>query len=221
MRRTFPNPYTAKGKDMRSVVAMLLLPLVLVPLSQAQAAQQSYVILKEGEPVGTHDYAFAAEQGKLEVRVATHTKVKLLFLSFEYDHESTEIWRDGELESWTAASVKNGDSHKMQMTRNGNGYDLVIDGKGSAVDAAALPLTLWNEKITARRILYSAADGQPYRVKVRTLPAEVITVRGQPVKARRYSMTGDIDRELWYAEDGTFLRTTFTEKGFDIEWVLK
>ena len=45
---------------------------------------------------------------------------------------------------------------------------------------------------------------------------ETITVAGRSIEAQKYRVTGDLERELWYDDAGTWLQSRLEHKGDEI-----
>ncbi|MBV8630315.1 MAG: hypothetical protein JOZ83_05285, partial [Silvibacterium sp.] len=43
-----------------------------------------------------------------------------------------------------------------------------------------------------------------------------LTIGGEKVATEHFSLSGDIERELWYDADGVLAKTTFRRRGFGI-----
>ena len=208
---------------MMRLVAAAVLGLA-VTLSAAQAAMPeklSYVMLKEGEPVGTHSFAFSQQGDALQVDVESHSKAKVFFMTFIYDHTRRETWKNGQFESLVSKTNDDGTPHEVSVSRQGGAISGTADGKAISLAADAMPVTLWNRAVLKTGTLYSALDMGPMKVKITGPKRETIQINGQDMEADYYFMEGDLVRHLWYAPDGTFLKTEFKKKGFKIEWLLQ
>jgi hypothetical protein len=49
-------------------------------------------------------------------------------------------------------------------------------------------------------------DGDRLEVVVHWAGPETVSVAGRPVRATRYIVSGDVERELWYGADGMLVR---------------
>lgn len=182
---------------------------------------QTYAILKDGEPIGTEEVRIEPQGDATRVTVAATTRVKMLFLNFTYDHAREELWRGGRLESMTAKTNDDGTPHTLALARKGAGYALTVDGKTGEEPADALPLTLWTPDVLKHTRLLSVIDGKPYAVRVDTLGSETVQAGGKAVPAQHARISGDVERDLWFAADGTLLKTQFKRSGYDIVYLLK
>jgi hypothetical protein len=147
------------------------------------------------------------------------TRVKVLFLDFHYDHHREETWRAGHLERMVADTDDDGSIHHIDLIHNDASMILTLDGKVTEMPAEALPLSLWSKAILDRRILYGVSDAEPYHVAIQALGTVVLARNGREEKAEHYRIAGDVERELWYGEDGLLLKTSFRRRGYPIEIV--
>lgn len=191
----------------------------------AQAAEPkvlTYSILMDGSPVGQEQVRVQPQGDTVKVDVTASTRVKVLFLNFRYDHERQEVWRGGRLESMQARTDDDGKPHSIEMARKGDSWALTVDGKAATTAAAAaLPLTLWTPEVLKRPTLLSVIDAQPYTVTSQALGAETLDLGTRKVEAQHHRISGGVDRDLWYAADGTLLKAQFKRSGYDVVYLLK
>lgn len=212
------------GRAMSRAAGLVLLVAGLWFSGQALAAEprlHTYSILMDGSPVGQEQVRVQPQGDTVTVNVTASTRVKVLFLNFRYDHQRQEVWRGGRLESMHARTDDDGKPHSVEMTRKGDGWALTVDGKTSAAAASALPLTLWTPEVLKRPTLLSVIDAQPYPVTVQALGVETLDLGSRTVEAQRHRISGGIDRDLWYAADGTLLKAQFKRSGYDVVYLLK
>ncbi|MDH3336057.1 MAG: DUF6134 family protein [Rhodospirillaceae bacterium] len=179
-------------------------------------------ITKDGKPIGTHVFKFSGSDESLRVDVETHTKVKLLFLKFTYDHQRTEMWNGAKFQSLKSKTDDDGTPHELDIKASGSAISGMADGKPISKGGAALPVTFWNADVLLNKNLFSALHGKDFDLEWKKLPDEEVMVEGKMVQANVYetkSASGDLDRKLWYSKDGEFLKTKFKKKGYDIEWI--
>ena len=188
----------------------------------AMPKDMQFTITKGGDPIGTHVFKFSGDENKLRVDVETHTKVKVLFLNFVYDHKRTEQWSGSKLVSLKSKTDDDGTPHKLAIKATKTKILGMANGKPISKNGMALPVTFWNADVLLNKNLFSALHGKDFKIKWTKLPDEEVMVEGKTVKANVYetkSASGDLDRKLWYSKDGEFLKTTFKKKGYDIAWI--
>jgi hypothetical protein len=185
----------------------------------ALPANLGYAILMDGDPIGHETYDFRQDGGHVSVSVTTKTDVKVLFLNFHYRHARQEEWLDGQLQSLRANTDDDGSKHHVEADAKDGSLSLAADGKPVSLPPDSLPLTLWNKALLATSTLYGVIDAQPYHVTSKDLGAETLTLAGKPVATEHYRIDGDVQRDLWYGEDGLLVQTTFERKGYPIKIV--
>lgn len=212
------------GRAMLRAAGVAILVANLWFAGHAEAAESkvhTYTILMDGSPVGQEQVRVQPQGDTVTVTVTASTRVKVLFLNFRYDHERQEVWRAGKLESMSARTDDDGKPHTIDMARKGDGWSLTVDGKTSAAAGTAFPLTLWTPEVLKRPTLLSVIDAQPYTVTVQTVGTETVDLGTRKVEAQHHRIGGGIDRDLWYAADGTLLKAQFKRSGYDVVYLLK
>jgi len=203
----------------------LVLGVGLLPAAQAAPPGASrvldYVILKEGEPIGWEKVEIAPEGERTLVSVQASTRVKLLLLNFTYDHSRHEVWHGPTLESAAAETNDDGTPHKLELGRSPAGWRLSVDGATSELPPEALPLSLWTAAVVKSPLLIGVIDGQRYHVSARLVGAETIEAAGRSFKTQHWRLEGEVERDLWYGEDGTAVQIAFKRRGFDILYRLR
>ncbi|PKU25310.1 DUF6134 family protein [Telmatospirillum siberiense] len=199
---------------LRAVAALVC---VLLAPRLAAAEPISYVILKEGEPIGHETVDIERNGDVAKVEVNTETRVKVLFLDFHYRHHRQEFWRAGRLERMVADTDDDGSVHHIVLESGASGPGLTLDGTGREMPDGALPLSLWSKAILDRKVLYGVSDAALYRVAIDSLGMARLAWHGRDIAAEHYRIGGDVERDLWYGEDGLLLKTAFQRRGYPIE----
>lgn len=179
----------------------------------------TYTILMDGDPIGQEDYAFRQDAGRLDVSVQTKTDVKLLFLTFHYRHQRQESWQDGKLVHMVADTDDDGTKHHVEEAVTQDGETVSLDGKAAALPADSFPLSLWSQMVLSGSDLYGVTDAEPFHVSVKDLGAETLTLNGKALQSHHFRIDGDVQRDLWYGQDGLLLQTTFTRRGYPIKFI--
>lgn len=179
-----------------------------IPPSRALA----FRLVRHGTAIGSHTLDFSVEGDTLTVRIAadvlfTFGPIPLV----RYSHRNTEIWRGGRLASLDAQTNKNGNMLHMSAHRTAAG--LQVEGSGTAPYIApedALPTTYWNSRMLDGPMI-GVQDGMLVRPKVTEKPVEPVRLAsGAEKEARCYSLTGDLDLDLWYAAGRDWMSMRFS-----------
>lgn len=214
-------------KSLMSVgVAMLLL--AAVGTSDAATIPPGglldFAVMRDGKQVGTHVLTFRQSDDRLDVTIKTRIAVKLAFITvFRFDHDGEEVWRDGKLVRMETRTNDDGTAHTLQVSPDRTGKLRVVgDGKEMLAEPDSVPASLWNPVFIGTNALMDSLVGKPLDIAVADAGEDTVTVKGQPVAAHHYSMTGELARELWYDASGTLVRMTLTAKdGSDVQYVLR
>jgi hypothetical protein len=176
---------------------------------------------KYGE-IGTHTLSFAQSGGDLTVDVENKMKVKVLFITvFRYKADRKEVWRDGRMVGYRSQTHDDGTDIAAMAELKGD--KLVIEGPNgrATTPLGVFPTNPWNSKIVEQSLLMDTKTGELLKVKVTAAGEDTLEVRDKPVKANKYVISGELERELWFAEDGTWLQMRFDSDGSAITFTLR
>jgi Domain of unknown function (DUF6134) len=74
----------------------------------------------------------------------------------------------------------------------------------------------WNYAVLERTLLFDTQRGRLQRVLVTPAGTETITASGRAMAARKYVVTGDLERELWYDHAGNWPQSRLEHDGAEI-----
>ena len=92
---------------------------------------------------------------------------------------------------------------------------LVIESGEGSVTAPGdvFPTYPWNFALTECSMLMDTKSGELLEVNVAEAGEETIDAGGKVVQARKFIISGDLERELWYGPDDTWLKMRFEKDG--------
>tara|TARA_R110000868_G_scaffold44400_1_gene148358 strand:- start:277 stop:972 length:696 start_codon:yes stop_codon:yes gene_type:complete len=182
----------------------------------------SFQVLREGKPFGTHTVSFdVAPDGTLKATTDVRLKAGLGPITlFRYALDATETWKDGQLVALKGAVDDNGDDGSVSAMRVGNALDVTGTEYTGRVPFGILPSSHWNVAQTQASQLLSSEDGELIEVNVVDKGPDTVSVGDTSVEANRYLMDSDIDVDLWYDEQGRWVKLAFEARGQLIEYVL-
>ncbi|MBA4228254.1 MAG: hypothetical protein C0456_16700 [Hyphomonas sp.] len=179
-------------------------------------------VLRKGSPFGSHLVTFdEGPDGALVANTKINLKAGLGPITvFRYDHTASEVWREGQLVEVAGEVNDDGKKASMEAVRNGN--SLAVQGTlfSGKVPATVIPASHWNYAQTQTRNLLSTEDGEIYDIKVTPKGREKITAAGREIEANRYLLQSDLDVDLWYDDQGRWVKLAFEARGQQIEYVL-
>jgi len=172
--------------------------------------------------IGTHTATFAQQGDDLIVTLKIQLAVKIGGMTlYTFDSSGNEVWRGGHL---VAASADTNDNGRLKhVTAHSSGDRLVVDGPRGRVEAAQPVGTVnfWNFDALSASVLVEPTSGRVYRVEISPAERESIKTMDRIVPARKYDVKGEIAGELWYADDGTWVRMDFVRHGSTLSVTLE
>lgn len=205
-----------------AVMTAMLLAATTAWAQQAPSGTMLYGIHHEKyDDIGTHEVTFSRSGEDLMVEVKNRLKVKVLFITaYRFEAKRREVWRGGRLVSYRSRS--DDDGTEIVVRAEAEGDKLVIEGQHGRAEAplGTFPTHPWNAKIVEQSKIMDTKTGAILAVSVAAAGDETIEVGGRKVKASKYRMTGDMERELWFGPDGTWLQMRFDKDGDTITFTL-
>jgi len=184
-----------------------------------------FTVLRDGSSIGTHEIVFSQSGQKLTVDVTTDIKVKLPLIGivvYRFAHEGHETWINGSLTELSSVTDDDGTDHQVSVVSDGNRLAVKSDVTAHESQLGIIPGSLWNPEVQHQSILLNTLDGTEMNVTIETLETEIIEISNGSIQAQHVRVRGDLQRDLWYAEDGRLVRMVFAAKDdSQIEYRLK
>ncbi|MED5550434.1 MAG: DUF6134 family protein [Pseudomonadota bacterium] len=194
-------------------LALILLTAVAWPASVSAEPPADIVfdVLRNGQDFGRHEVRFdAGQDGALLVDIDIELRAGLGPITvFRYEHSSEEVWRDGQLVSLEAETLKDGDRVAVDVERGDTG---LID---------LMPSSHWLGYDPAERRILNTETGEPMPVEIEDLGVETIETASGMIEARHIRMTGTLTVDLWYDAQGRWVGCAFEARGQSIRYVLQ
>ena len=189
----------------------------------AAIGKLDYDVLRDGDKIGDHAFVFSRDGDALNVQIDTDVKVKLAFVTlYKFWHHATEKWLDGHLVALASKTDDDGTDHEMNVTAKDDKLAVLADKKATVEPLDSMPASLWNLGIVKVPVTLNTLDGSMMAIKTELVGEEDVKGPNGPVHSRHYSITGDLQRELWFDPQGTLVKVRFKgQDGSDIQYVLK
>ena len=185
---------------MKSLLASLFCFLLWPAAAGASVFDAAFDIMRKGERIGFHAVN-VEDAGDGSLRVETRIEMQVKFGPipvFRYEHNSSEVWRDGRLESIESTTDNNGKAERLNVRRAGE--TLLIDGTRFQGEGPgdAIPSSYWNKSIVSTKTLLDTQNGRLIGVTVASLGN---TPSPTGATAEQHRITGSVDLNLWYDGD--------------------
>lgn len=210
---------------MRSIFLSFLAALILIPVLPVAEASASdmpgwpkdkvikFKATRNGDPLGYSILRFEDRGESQFVQVCTVFEVGVgPFSAFIYLLRIDTEWRHGKVV--TMSSRVNDDAEVFSVeVREGEGALAYTGAKGQgSVANTILPSTYWRNDLVKATEILDGQYGGTRKIKMTDLGVEQIPVMGKTVSARRWSMRGQLDLDVWYDEaTGEWSRLDFTK----------
>ena len=209
MHRNRPNRIAWHGALVAVVVALAAMTGAPGQACEHPPGQDVYQVRHEtfGE-IGRHVITYSCQGDDLLVETKISGEATMLSVPiYRLDGSYREVWRGDRLISFDSRVDDNGE--KFAVSARAEGDQMLIDRRRGTIEAPATIISdhPWNYAVLDRTLLFDARRGKLRHVQIELAGEETLTIGGREVPARKYNMTGDLERVLWYGEDGTWLQS--------------
>lgn len=168
--------------------------------------------------IGSHTLTFHCDGDDLIVETDVKVDVRILFITvYQRRARYREVWRQDQLVAYDAWTNEAGDEYITKARIEND--QMIIDGVKPGISAPLDTVSShpWNAKAVDRNLLFGMKDGRLLRVDVEPAVEEMIEIGDKVIKARKYVVSGDIERELWYDQAGNWLRWQLESRGNTVD----
>ena len=181
----------------------------------ANPKRWEFQVFLDDAAIGHHHFVLSDKGTERELTTDARFEVKVLFINaYRYVHDASERWRGNCLAGLTARTDDNGKQSAVQVDQQGERVSVVSSRGREALDGCVMSFAYWNPEILRQTRLLNSQTGQYEAVTIAAMGEEKITVRGAPVQAKRYRITGPKNPiDLWYSADNNWLALQSTLDG--------
>lgn len=185
--------------------------------------QIRFEIHRKGKSVGWHTVSFERAGDALRTRSTVHIAVDFLFFTaFRYRYESDATWRQGQFERAEVKIEDNGKPLLLRVMREGE--RALVSGTSGAfsMDASTHMTEHWNAAVLDQRQVLNTLTGKLNEVDIQRGRRELVDTERGPVPASVYHYTGDLKIDVWYDDEGRWVKMRFKGRdGSPIEYVCR
>jgi hypothetical protein len=197
---------------------------VLVAMPSAaradDAGEYTFTVLKDGDPVGHHRFAYACEGDRIEIREKTEIEIRLAMIPiYSFEHEARQLWEDGQVVRIDATTNDNGEKLDITVRPDGHGYVRTVNGRVDQFDESMAVLAFWNKDTLQHHAFFSAVEDKTVDASFQFIGQETMTLRGQRLEVEHYRMVGDEERDLWFDSGSRVVKVAFRRHGSQLEYV--
>ncbi|MGM0560419.1 MAG: DUF6134 family protein [Pseudomonadota bacterium] len=201
----------------------LMLTLVVAPVFAAipQDKALDFQVLRGGDEIGTHSLRFEERGEELHVFVEIELEVRLAFIPvYSYSHRNHEIWRGGKLVSLSSETDDDGTQYQVEAQASDDGLQVTSSQEGAfTAPADMLTTSYWNPDAMARERLLDTQFGRIVELQVDEQGREGLETRDGSVEATHYSVSGDLNLDIWYDQAGQWSGLEFEARGKPVRYL--
>jgi len=182
----------------------------------------AFDVERDGDVVGRYVISFTRTDHGVLVNARVDVDVRMLFVPvYTLRYQAQELWRGGELQSIEASTNDDGDLVNVEATRDSQGLR-VETNKGVYETPAVLPISHWNAALLKGGLMLNGMTGEVDKVQVFDQGLDTVSTRNGSLRARHYLYSGDLNGEIWYDEDGRWVKLRFRAKdGSMIDYICR
>ncbi len=196
-----------------------MLALVLLVPAQSLAAEclrfpsngeRLFDISRNGNLVGSQRYSFSRHEGRFLVRSDIEIKLSRgSSVLYRYRHNAEESWLAGRLQAYVGDTDDDGARYLVRAERVKGIFEGRVNGRSFTVSGFVIPASFWHRDTPSSQVLWDGGDGMVKVIRGLDRGSELIKVRGETVEARRFELSGQIQRILWYDAHCALVRMSF------------
>lgn len=191
-----------------AALLMLAAPAPTAASMQMETGTAEYVVKRNGNPIGTLKIDFKRDGKSLVATSDYSIKVKLMaIVLYRYDKRMVERYEDGRLVAYETDIDDNGTKSQVRVRRDGEALSIVHPKGSLTAPLGMFPSTYWPPRTIDQTQMIDSSEGVLLNVKTVEVAAEELAIDGRTIGAKRYEMSGDAERQLWYdAKTGAWLK---------------
>lgn len=203
-----------------TIAAVILLATPCFAALGDDAGEYTFTVLRDGEPVGRHRFAFEREGDRIEIQEATEIEVTFAAIPlYTFEHQAHQLWQNGRAVRIDATTDDNGEAFDIKVRDTGDGYVRTVNGRIDRFGDSRVVLAFWNLDTLKHDSFFSVIEDKTLDVSFHDVGAETLTLAGQKLEAQHYRMVGDEERDLWFDRAGRLAKVAFQRYGAAIEYV--
>ncbi|MEK9673671.1 MAG: DUF6134 family protein [Rhodospirillaceae bacterium] len=180
-------------------------------------------VRRNGNSVGFHRVTFARDADGLAVTTRFEIKVDFLFFTaYRYSYQSKARWQSDQLVSLDVQVDDDGAEASLRALRGKDGLAVDRAETRHTIDQSIYPTNHWHPGVIGEVRVLNTLTGRVNDVTIRPSGSEPVTTEVGNVMATRYVYTGDLENEVWYDNEGRWVKMRFLGRdGSTIEYVCR
>jgi len=178
-------------------------------------------VFRQNKRVGSHIVRFNQLKRDLRVSSSFELSIDVLFFTvYRFRYLSEANWRAGAID-WIKVDVDdNGEAFRLEAKRIGDVTEIQSDAGRTRFEGRLFPTNHWNAGVLRATQVLNTLTGKINSVQIKPRGRERVSTERGEVDATRYTYSGELETEVWYDENGRWVKMQFVGKdGIPIEYV--
>jgi Family of unknown function (DUF6134) len=160
--------------------------------------------------------------GATTVQTRVHFVVKMLGVTIHReDSQRIEQWRDNRLVSFSGVTNKgSGDATTVRGQARGNSFVITSPQGTITAPATVHPANPWSANFLSSNTMMRPDNGKLERVSVGGGEETVVAINGNPVRVRKYEVSGDGRYTVWIDGEGVPVQFVADDAGGKVTFTL-
>jgi len=153
--------------------------------------------------IGDHLVTFRCDDERLVVETEISIEVNfLIFELYKRDHRIREVWQGENLLSFESDLVEDGE--RSQVAARIVEDSMVIDAVAGELEVSPSTISShpWPQHFINHELLFSIKTGELLQVQIMPAGEDVLNLDAQQRSVQKFTVSGDLDAELWYDDLG-------------------
>ncbi|MED5531020.1 MAG: DUF6134 family protein [Pseudomonadota bacterium] len=190
-------------------------------ISLAQKASTSFSLVWRGLEVGYSKINLTQSGNKVTANIDVEISVKILsFDAFSYKLKNKETWESGTLTKLASETLVGKKKEFAKGNRTSKGFKVEGSKFSGIVKGNPATTSYFSPDFLKRKTWISTQDGDPLEISTTKVGADMAKSLKGNIPATLWKVTGDLELELLYSEEGKWLGSRFYAGGSQAEFVL-
>ncbi len=168
-----------------------------------------FLVLRNDVVIGKRTLSVSRASGDLVVRQDIEFRVGPKGAAIDsFEQHSEEIWRDGWLHAVVSDTEDNGALWRVRAERIEGIFQGLVNGLAFTVSGYPITSTLWHRDTWSQQALLDVTDARIKLIRGHKLGEVALALPGGRIRATRYAIRGEINRDVWYDSDCRLVRVS-------------
>tara|TARA_B100001996_G_C18499504_1_gene530940 strand:- start:19 stop:693 length:675 start_codon:yes stop_codon:yes gene_type:complete len=190
-------------------------------ISLAEKALTSFSLMWRGLDVGFSKIRLSKKGPSIIADIEVQISVKILnFDAFSYNLKNKETWESGILIKLDSETLIGNKKQFAKGKKTSKGFKIEGSKFSGLVKGNPATTSYFSPDFLKRKIWISTQDGDPLSISTKKVGPDLAKSITGEIPAILWKVTGDLDLDLLYSENGKWLGSRFYAGGSQAEFVL-